>query len=198
MRAALIPPRARSYLRMAAPLPAHALWQLAATFAAQAHRHGMRKDGRTPYIAHPFRVAMTVRDVFGCSDPAALAAALLHDTIEDTPTDYDDVREAFGDDVAKLVAALTKNMALPEEQREPEYDARLAAADWRARLIKLADQFDNLSEAILQRGQEGVPTVEKIIAKVDRALALARPDASAHPETARAIAALESLRATAT
>lgn len=176
------------------PLEPHALWQLAATFAARAHRHGTRKDGATPYIAHPFRVAMTVRDVFGCGDAAAVAAALLHDTIEDTATDYDDLRGAFGDEVAGIVAALTKNKALPEEEREAEYDARLARADWRARLIKLADQFDNLSEAALQRGRPGVPAVEKTLAKVERGVALARGDAAAHPETARALAAVERLR----
>ena len=53
----------------------------------RAHAGQVRKDGRTPYVAHCFRVTMTVRDVFGCTDPVCLCAALLHDTIEDTGVD---------------------------------------------------------------------------------------------------------------
>lgn len=119
------------------------LWQQAASFAAWKHRHQLRKDGRTPYAAHPFRVAATVQTVFGCTDPVAIAAALLHDTIEDTLTDYDELHEKFGEPVADIVSSLTKNMALPDARREADYDGRLMGADWRARLIKLADVFDN-------------------------------------------------------
>ncbi len=124
------------------------LWQAAASFAARAHRHQTRRDGQTPYVAHVFRVAMIVRDVFACDDEVCIAAALLHDTIEDTGTDYDEIEQAFGAPVADCVAALTKNMALPEKQRESEYDRRLAEADWRARLVKLADQYDNLCDLL--------------------------------------------------
>ncbi|MEM9372561.1 MAG: HD domain-containing protein [Planctomycetota bacterium] len=118
-------------------------WQRAASFASRCHQGQMRRDRKTPYIAHPFRVAMTVRDVFGCDDHVALCCALLHDTIEDTATDYDDINRRFGQDIADCVAAMTKNMLLPEDQREPEYDARLASAPWQARLVKLADVYDN-------------------------------------------------------
>src|SRR5690606_27204570 len=114
--------------------------------AARAHQGQTRKDGLTPYFSHSVRVALTLRQTFGCDDPIALAAAILHDTIEDTPADYDDIAEGFGSEIAGIVAALTKNMILPESEREPEYDARLSQADWRARLIKLADVYDNLSD----------------------------------------------------
>ena len=56
----------------------------AAAFAARAHRHQWRKDGQTPYVSHVFRACLTVRHVFGVDDDDVLAAALLHDTIEDT------------------------------------------------------------------------------------------------------------------
>ncbi|MBK7403545.1 MAG: bifunctional (p)ppGpp synthetase/guanosine-3',5'-bis(diphosphate) 3'-pyrophosphohydrolase [Phycisphaerales bacterium] len=161
------------------------LWQSAAAFAAKAHEHQVRKDGCTPYIAHPYRVAMTVRDLFGCDDRDALCAALLHDTIEDTPTDRDDIEDEFGPVVAEIVGALTKNMILPEREREPEYDARLARADWRARLIKLADVYDNLSD-IESRPDAGVETLARMLARCQRAIDLATPDA-ARPEVARAI-----------
>jgi (p)ppGpp synthase/HD superfamily hydrolase len=161
-------------------------WQEAASFAARVHRGQLRKDGQTPYIAHCFRVAMAVRHIFGCDDEATLAAALLHDTIEDTTVDYDEIHEAFGAQVADLVVAMTKNMALPEPQRERLYDERLAAADWRARLIKLADVYDNLLEA---EGSQRDKTVEK----ARRALALATEDAVRRPESHAGIEAVEGL-----
>jgi guanosine-3',5'-bis(diphosphate) 3'-pyrophosphohydrolase len=162
------------------------LWQHAASFAARAHRGHTRRDRETPYIAHPFRVAMAVRQVFGCDDDVALAIALLHDTIEDTPCDYDDILEVFGEEVASGVAALTKDMRLPEAEREPAYDDGLRRASWRARLVKLGDVYDNLSEATDDKRR-------KAIEKCRRAVEIARPDASGQPATARAIEAVEGL-----
>src|SRR6478609_2528890 len=105
----------------------------AAAFAARAHRHQLRKDHETPYISHVFRVCMVVRQVFGFDDPKMLAAALLHDTIEDTATDCDDIIERFGPEVARWVAALTKDMRLPHDEREDVYAKGLAAADWQVK-----------------------------------------------------------------
>jgi (p)ppGpp synthase/HD superfamily hydrolase len=177
------------------------IWQRAASFAARAHAGQHRSDDRTPYIAHPVRVALVVRQNFGCEDEVAIAAALLHDTIEDTPTDYDEIHEQFGPEVADCVAALTKNMLLPYERREADYDARLRAADWRARLIKLADVYDNLSESLDARtrdvsvGQDRpVPNamVKKLLPRAQRAIELARAD-EPRAETARAVAAVWAL-----
>jgi (p)ppGpp synthase/HD superfamily hydrolase len=122
-------------------------WQRAASFAAREHAGQMRKDGETPYFAHPTRVALTVCHVFGETDETALVAALLHDLIEDTKTDYDDLVEEFGEDVADAVADLTKDARLPEEKRELAYDERLKRASWQARLVKLADVYDNFSDS---------------------------------------------------
>ncbi|HVL12976.1 MAG TPA: HD domain-containing protein [Gemmata sp.] len=118
----------------------------AAAFAARAHQHHLRKDNRTPYISHPFRVCLVVRHVFGIADPLVLAASLLHDTIEDTTTDYDDIVELFGPDVARWVAAVSKDSRLEFEEREATYCEALAAADWQAKVIKLADLYDNLGD----------------------------------------------------
>lgn len=164
------------------------LWQRAARFAARAHRHQVRKDGVTPYFSHPCRVAMTVAVVFGCVDEVALSAALLHDTIEDTTTDFDDLAEEFGVEVAEIVASLTKNMAMPEKVREADYAARLSKADWRARLIKLADQHDNVCDAVAS-GWSG-EKMKKVVGKAEHAATMAEVDAAAHGESARAIAAL--------
>ncbi len=161
-------------------------WQRAASFAARHHRHHLRKDKRTPYVAHVYRVAMTVRDCFTCDDAEALCAALLHDTIEDTPVDFDDIEGAFGSVVAEIVAALTKNMLLREDVREVDYDQRLAEADWRARLVKLADVYDNLCD-MSNRPKAGKAALDRMISKCERAITLAAGDSATHPETARAI-----------
>src|SRR2546421_11276325 len=97
----------------------------AVSFAARAHRHQTRKDGQTPYVAHVFRVCLIVRHVFGLDDPRALMAAALHDTIEDTTTDFDDLEETFGPEVAAWAAALCKDKRRPDAEREAEYVARL-------------------------------------------------------------------------
>jgi (p)ppGpp synthase/HD superfamily hydrolase len=167
-------------------------WQRAAALAARAHQHQLRKDRATPYVSHPFRVAMTVRDVFECSDPVALCVALLHDTIEDTTVDYDDLLEQFGEEVAASVAALTKNKALREDIREAEYDRRLSQADWRARLVKLADTFDNLSDLGAEERKDPA-RVGRLLARCERALSLSESDLPHHPETRRGAAAVRSL-----
>lgn len=164
------------------------LWQRAASFAAKRHEHAVRKDGVTPYVAHPMRVALTLRQLFGCDDEAAIAIALLHDTIEDTSADYDDVHAAFGRTVADGVADLTKDMRMPEPEREPAYDARLRRSSWRVQLVKLADVYDNLSDA--RSHPERDPA--KLIAKARRAIQCAEPAAD-HPAVRRAVSLLESL-----
>ena len=115
----------------------------AITFSSYAHRHQFRKDGKTPYISHPFRVLTILRHVFGVTDERVLAAAVLHDTIEDTTTDFDDICEFFGEEIASWVAALSKDNRLPEKIREAEFYETLVASPDEVRLIKLADLYDN-------------------------------------------------------
>ena len=119
----------------------------AASFAARAHRQQMRKDNETPYSAHPMRVCLIAARVFGVDDPAVLAAALLHDTIEDTTTDFDDLTERFGPEVAAWVAALSKDGRLADDAREAAYKVTLAASPWQVQVCKLADIYDNLTDS---------------------------------------------------
>jgi guanosine-3',5'-bis(diphosphate) 3'-pyrophosphohydrolase len=119
----------------------------ASALAARAHRHQLRKDGQTPYVSHVYRVGLVVRDVFGIDNPDVLVAAILHDTLEDTTTDYDDLAEKFGKDVAGWVAILSKDKRLPEADRELAYTRQLAAAPWQVKICKLADVYDNLMDS---------------------------------------------------
>jgi guanosine-3',5'-bis(diphosphate) 3'-pyrophosphohydrolase len=134
----------------------------AVSFAARAHRGQVRKDGMTPYIAHPLRVCLVLRHVFGIDDPKALTAAALHDTIEDTTTDFDDLEERFGADVAGWVAALSKDSRMRHEERERAYEAQVAQAPWQVKVCKLADMFDNLMDLATTRPEQRTRTFKKI------------------------------------
>lgn len=107
--------------------------------ARSAHRGQTRAQG-TPYVTHPVRVARILRREYGIRDPEVLAAALLHDVVEDTAVTLDDLAP-FGPRVAAAAAALTR---LPHEPLR-DYWAR-AAANADAYRIKLADRLDNLAD----------------------------------------------------
>ena len=115
----------------------------AASFAARKHHGQTRADNQTPYFSHVARVTLILAHVFGCDDEEILTAALLHDTIEDTATDYDEVAELFGTRVADYVVILTKNVMLPKQEREEEYFERLADAPEPVMIAKMADLYDN-------------------------------------------------------
>src|SRR5262245_10860283 len=72
----------------------------AAAFAAEKHRNGRRKDAEaSPYINHPIQLAYILVQA-DIEDPVVLAAALLHDTIEDTSTTHDEIEIVFGHEIA--------------------------------------------------------------------------------------------------
>src|SRR5206468_6354226 len=116
-------------------------------FAARARQGQRRKAGASPFVRHVRRVCLLLRHVFGIDDRQALMADALHDTVEDTTTDCDELKEEFGAEVAGWVAALSKDKRLPDEEREKAYEAQLAKASWQVKVCKLADTFDNLMDS---------------------------------------------------
>ena len=146
------------------------LWHEAAALATRVHKHHFRNDDVTPYAVHTARVALIIAVHFGFTDEKILAAAHLHDVMEDSGTDYEDIDELCGSEVADFVVAMSKDMRMPEAEREVAYDRQLAAGPWQARLIKLADVYDNLSDARTNEGRR------KIIGRAERALKLAADD----------------------
>jgi guanosine-3',5'-bis(diphosphate) 3'-pyrophosphohydrolase len=112
-------------------------------FAARAHDGQKRKDGKTPCISHVVRVCLIVRHRFGIDASDVLQAALLHDTIEDTTTDFDDLAERFSPAVASWAAALSKDKRLEDGPREKAYGEALRNAPWQVQICKLADVYDN-------------------------------------------------------
>lgn len=133
----------------------------AVSFAARAHKHQMRKDDKTPYVSHVFRVTLVVRHVFGIDDVQALTAAVLHDTIEDTTTDWDDLDKHFGTEAAHHVAALSKDKRRPEAKREEIYRSALSKGDWQVQVCKLADIFDNLMDSSHTSPDQRMKTIQR-------------------------------------
>lgn len=133
----------------------------AVAFAARAHKHQVRKDHQTPYVSHVLRVCLIVRHVFSIDDPQALMAAALHDTIEDTNTDFDDLEEKFGSEVASWVGILSKDKRMQDQEREQDYMAALATAPWQVKVCKLADIFDNLVDSAHTSPQQQARTIRR-------------------------------------
>jgi guanosine-3',5'-bis(diphosphate) 3'-pyrophosphohydrolase len=150
----------------------------AIAFAARAHAGQLRKDGRTPYVSHVFRVCTIVRNIFGFDDPRMLTAAVLHDTIEDTTTDFDDLKEKFGREIAEWVALLSKDKRSPDRAREEDYMAALCKAPWQVHVCKLADVYDNLLDSTnlpterrgqsIQRARAYVAALESVVSAETR------------------------------
>ena len=120
----------------------------AASFAARKHHGQTRADNVTPYFSHVARVTLILSHVFGVEDHDTLTAALLHDTLEDTATDYDEIAAIFGEKVASYVVLLTKNVMLPKKEREEDYALRLTTAPEPVMIAKMADLYDNLSDRV--------------------------------------------------
>tara|TARA_B100000131_G_scaffold27433_1_gene26041 strand:- start:6606 stop:7106 length:501 start_codon:yes stop_codon:yes gene_type:complete len=118
-------------------------------FATEAHSSQKRKYTGEPYIVHPVEVMSIVKTVE--HDDEMLAAALLHDVVEDTPTSITDIRQHFGDDIASLVDDLT-DVSKPEDgnrkTRKALDRAHTAKASARAQTIKLADLISNSSDIL--------------------------------------------------
>src|SRR5260370_25389644 len=135
----------------------------AVAFASRAHRHQFRKDNQTPYVSHVLRVALIVRQVFDIADERVLTAAVLHDTLEDTTTDFDDLQEHFGAEIAGWVALLSKDKRLPEPEREAAYQEGLAKAPWQVKICKLADIFDNLIDSAHLNADQRIKTNKRAL-----------------------------------
>ena len=122
------------------------LAERARAFAHRAHDavDSSRKYTGRPYKEHPDAVAELVASV--TDDEVMIAAAYLHDTVEDTDTTFDDIAEHFGSDVATLVVYLT-DISRPKDgnraTRKAIDRAHIARGDARVHTIKLADLIDN-------------------------------------------------------
>ena len=121
----------------------------AANFAADKHRNQRRKDeAASPYINHPLAVASVLAHEAGIDDARVIAAALLHDTIEDTDTTADEIGAFFGAEVASVVLEVTDDKSLPKAERKRLQVEHAATLSKPAKLVKLADKICNLRDIL--------------------------------------------------
>ena len=124
-----------------------ALLLKALAFAAHKHRDQRRKDpGASPYINHPIALAEVLTGEGGITDGEVLAAALLHDTVEDTATTPPELEEAFGARIAGIVAEVTDDTRLPRAERKRLQIEHAAHISREAKLVKLADKICNVRD----------------------------------------------------
>ncbi|VDN85034.1 unnamed protein product, partial [Brugia pahangi] len=118
----------------------------ACNFAAERHRLQRRKDAlQTPYINHPIGVANILSSEVGVTDSTTIAAALLHDTVEDTSTTFQEISSLFGEEV-QIVQECTDDKSLPASVRKQLQIENAAKHSHKAKLIHLADKLYNLRD----------------------------------------------------
>ena len=117
-------------------------------FATIKHQNQTRKGTNIPYIVHPFETALIVAQ--NCSSEEVVISALLHDTIEDTPTTKEKIEAEFGSRVAELVLFNTEDKRDSWEVRKQHtIDTLLSETDLEKIVLVLADKIANLRSIIL-------------------------------------------------
>lgn len=135
------------------------LFDKAASFAIKAHEDKTRKLGKLPYVIHPFEVATIVATM--TTDEHVLAAALLHDTIEDTDTTEQDLRLNFGDRVTHLVLMETEEkLDLPrwkswQERKERSLQELAGCNERDVKILWLSDKLSNMRSFYRSWKKEG-------------------------------------------
>lgn len=116
-------------------------------FAAIKHRDQRRKDSEeTPYINHPIGVANILANEGDVTDLDVLLAAILHDTVEDTDTSFEEIEEHFGADIKNIVMEVTDDKSLPKMERKRLQIEHAKTVSPKAKLVKLADKLYNLRD----------------------------------------------------
>ena len=142
-------------------------------FAAEKHSDQRRKDSKSsPYINHPIQVAEMLWTIGDVREDTLLVASILHDTIEDTDTQPEEIKAEFGEDVLALVLEVTDDKSLPKLKRKQLQVERAPHKTRNAKLLKLADKISNVQDIItsppkdwsLERKQEYLLWTEQVVA----------------------------------
>ncbi|MEM8694906.1 MAG: HD domain-containing protein [Pseudomonadota bacterium] len=120
----------------------------AAHFAADRHRDQRRKGrGAVPYVNHPLDVAALLAE-HGIDEIDLLAAAILHDTVEDTDTEIEEIEQRFGPHIAAIVGEVTDDKSLEKAERKRLQIEHAPHKSREAKLLKIADKTCNLRDLI--------------------------------------------------
>lgn len=120
----------------------------AITYAVQAHHNTERRGKGFPYIVHPMEAVTIVATI--TPDQELLAAAALHDTVEDTDVSVDELRQVFGDRIAELVYAESDRFTEGVSEEDSWHDRkqaainRLATATRDAKIVAMGDKLSNM------------------------------------------------------
>jgi guanosine-3',5'-bis(diphosphate) 3'-pyrophosphohydrolase len=118
-------------------------------FAADKHRRQTRKDAeRSPYVNHLIAVTRILAEEGGVDDEAALLAAVLHDTVEDTDTTFEELTARFGATVSDLVREMTDDKALEKAVRKQHQIDHAPHASPLAKQLKMADKIANIRDVV--------------------------------------------------
>jgi (p)ppGpp synthase/HD superfamily hydrolase len=134
----------------------------AADAAARWHVDDRRKGAaKEPYVNHLIEVARLVGEATGGRDAALVAAAFLHDAVEDQGVPAAEIARLFGEDVASLVLEVTDDKSLPKPERKRLQVVNAPKKSPRAALLKLADKTSNL-RAVAASPAEGWPAERRL------------------------------------
>ncbi len=121
----------------------------AADYAARQHVAQRRKgEAGEPYVNHLLEVSTLLAEATGGCDVVLLMGGLLHDTLEDTDSTYEDLVQRFGEGVAALVAEVTDDKSLRKEERKRLQVETTAHKSNCAKLLKIADKTSNLRSLV--------------------------------------------------
>jgi len=121
-------------------------------FAAWKHRGQMRKgEGEIPYIHHPIEVMAILAEIGNIDDLDVLQAALLHDTIEDTETNRDELETHFGNRVCAIVLDVSDDKSLDKAVRKAGQIAHAPHLSNDAQALKLADKISNIHDVAFSK-----------------------------------------------
>ena len=129
------------------------LFDQALLYAVNAHRGTERRGKGLPYMIHPMEVATIVATI--TNDPEMLAAALLHDTIEDTDATIEDLRSHFGERVAHLVQCDASIKQMGWRAKRERQVAMLSVAERDAKIVAMGDKLSNLRAIAADYAQLG-------------------------------------------
>jgi guanosine-3',5'-bis(diphosphate) 3'-pyrophosphohydrolase len=116
-------------------------------FAAHKHRDQRRKDAKaSPYINHPIQLARVLAVEGNITDEQVIAAAILHDTIEDTETTAEEIRALFGITISGIVEEVSDDKSLTKADRKRLQIEHASHCSRRAKLVKLADKICNVRD----------------------------------------------------
>lgn len=125
----------------------------AATISVLAHSGQMRKFDDLPYITHPFMVALKLAK-YDFPD-TVIAAALVHDVIEDTDFPVEQLQAELGDEVLEIVRAVSNDDSLPWEEKKKKYVETVRSGSDGAKAVSVADKIHNMESLLYAYAEQG-------------------------------------------